>query len=91
MTGLEIPPRGFTIIPEPDLYRLIMKSEMPDAERFQDWVGNNAPTSHRRYRNGGKEFHNFDGWNLPPAKEKARIRSSWAMCGGQNRSYPPAK
>jgi len=25
-------------IPEPDLYRLIMKSELPSAEDFQDWV-----------------------------------------------------
>ena len=35
---LEIPPRGLLIIPESDLYRLIMRSNMPDAERFQDWV-----------------------------------------------------
>jgi anti-repressor protein len=31
-------PRGVSIIPESDLYRLIMRSNMPDAERFQDWV-----------------------------------------------------
>lgn len=29
---------GITIIPESDLYRLIMRSNMPDAEKFQDWV-----------------------------------------------------
>ena len=27
-----------TIIPEMDVYRLIMRSKLPDAERFQDWV-----------------------------------------------------
>jgi len=31
-------PRGVYIIPESDLYHLIMRSNMPDAERFQDWV-----------------------------------------------------
>lgn len=25
-------------IPEPDVYRLVMRSRMPEAERFQDWV-----------------------------------------------------
>lgn len=25
-------------IPEPDVYRLVMRSKMPEAERFQDWV-----------------------------------------------------
>lgn len=29
---------GITIIPEPDLYRLIMRSNMPYAEQFQTWV-----------------------------------------------------
>jgi anti-repressor protein len=38
MDGLEIGPRGVLIIPESDLYRLIMRSNMPDAEEFQDWV-----------------------------------------------------
>lgn len=26
------------LIPESDLYRLVMRSDMPEAERFQDWV-----------------------------------------------------
>ncbi len=36
--GLEINPRGQSIIPESDLYRLIMRSNLAEAERFQDWV-----------------------------------------------------
>jgi prophage antirepressor-like protein len=35
---LEIPPRGLQIIPESDLYRLIMRSNMFEAEMFQAWV-----------------------------------------------------
>ena len=35
---LNIPPRGLQIINEKDLYRLIMRSELPNVEVFQDWV-----------------------------------------------------
>ena len=28
----------FKVIPEPDMYRLIIKSNLPDAERFENWV-----------------------------------------------------
>lgn len=31
-------PRGINIIPESDVYRLVMRSKLPSAERFQDWV-----------------------------------------------------
>ena len=31
-------PRGVTIIPERDVYRLIMRSKLPSAERFEEWV-----------------------------------------------------
>ena len=37
-TFLEIAPRGIQIINEKDIYRLIMRSKLPSAERFQDWV-----------------------------------------------------
>ena len=35
---LEIPSRGLQIIPESDVYRLIMRSKLESAESFQDWV-----------------------------------------------------
>lgn len=35
---LNIPPRGLTIIPERDVYRLIMRSNLPQAEQFEEWV-----------------------------------------------------
>jgi len=37
-TLLEIPPRGLQIVNEYDIYRLVMRSKLPDAEKFQDWV-----------------------------------------------------
>ena len=36
--GLDVPPRGLLIIPEPDLYRLIVRSKKPEAEQFEEWV-----------------------------------------------------
>lgn len=36
--GLKINPRGMTIIPEGDLYRLTFNSKLPAAERFEAWV-----------------------------------------------------
>ena len=41
LTGLGIvdaPSRGFTVIPERDVYRLIMRSKLPAAEAFEEWV-----------------------------------------------------
>lgn len=37
-TPLTTSPRGITIIPERDVYRLIMRSKLPSAERFEEWV-----------------------------------------------------
>jgi prophage antirepressor-like protein len=31
-------PRGVTLIPESDLYRLTIQSKLPTAERFEEWV-----------------------------------------------------
>jgi prophage antirepressor-like protein len=35
---LKVPSGGLIIIPERDLYRLIMRSKLPSAERFEEWV-----------------------------------------------------
>jgi anti-repressor protein len=35
---LNPPPSGLLMIPERDLYRLIMRSNLPSAERFEEWV-----------------------------------------------------
>jgi len=43
--GLKIPNRGLTIIPERDIYRLVLKSNLPSAEKFEEWVvGEVLPT-----------------------------------------------
>jgi len=36
--GLNFGPRGVLIIPEADLYRLIIRSKLPDAERFEVFI-----------------------------------------------------
>jgi anti-repressor protein len=41
--------QAINIIPESDLYRLIMRSNLPDAERFQDWVCDDILPSIRKH------------------------------------------
>lgn len=48
----------YNIIPESDVYRLVMRSNLPDAERFQDWVVEEVLPSIRK--TGG-----YGQWNLP--------------------------
>lgn len=43
------PPRNINIVPEQDVYRLIMRSNMPIAERFQDWVCEDVLPSIRKH------------------------------------------
>jgi prophage antirepressor-like protein len=38
LLGFDIPPRGLLVIPERDVYRLIMRSKLPSAEKFEEWV-----------------------------------------------------
>ena len=38
LSNITIPSRGLQIIPKSDVYRLIMRSKLPSAERFQDFV-----------------------------------------------------
>jgi prophage antirepressor-like protein len=37
---LDIPAQGMTIINRGDVYRLIIRSQLPEAERFEAWVVN---------------------------------------------------
>lgn len=46
---LELGPRGVLIIPESDVYRLIMRSNLPGAESFQDWVVEEVLPSIRKH------------------------------------------
>lgn len=38
LLGLELNPRGENFIPEPDVYALIFRSNLPAAEKFRAWV-----------------------------------------------------
>lgn len=38
LLGFEGKIKGLQIIPEHDVYRLVMRSKLPQAEQFQDWV-----------------------------------------------------
>ena len=44
-----LPPVNILIIPESDVFRLIMRSNLPTAERFQDWVVGEVLPSIRKY------------------------------------------
>jgi prophage antirepressor-like protein len=44
----EIPNRGFTIINESGLYKVIMRSDKPEAKKFMNWVTREVlPSIHR--------------------------------------------
>ena len=51
-SGLDFGPRGIKIIPERDLYRLVMRSKLPAAEQFEEWVVGEVLPSIRK--NGGQ-------------------------------------
>lgn len=38
MESWDLQPERFTVISESGLYKLIMRSDKPEARRFQDWV-----------------------------------------------------
>lgn len=50
----------FKVIPESDVYRLVFRSKLPEAERFEDWVTNDVLPSIRK--NGGFQVSN-DPWD----------------------------
>jgi len=48
-------PRGIMIIPESDMYRLVLRSKLPAAERFQDWLFDEVLPSIRK--TGSYNYH----------------------------------
>lgn len=47
-------PRGINIIPERDVYRLIMRSTLPAAEKFEDWIVSEVIPSIRKHGHYGQ-------------------------------------
>lgn len=49
LPSINTPPVFINIIPESDVYRLIMRSNLPSAEQFQDWVVEEVLPAIRRH------------------------------------------
>jgi anti-repressor protein len=67
VSKIETPTRGgkqeMIFIPESDVYRLVMRSKLPDAERFQDWVVEEVLPSIRKsggYITGQEEMSDLE-------------------------------
>lgn len=71
--GLTSSPRGINIIPESDVYRLVMRSKLPAAEQFQAWVCEEVLPTIRK--TGG-----YGGSPAPPPNPKPKISSSLKPC-----------
>lgn len=69
---LNLPSRGINIIPESDIYRLIMKSELPNIEGFQDWVCSEVLPSIRK--TGSYSLKD----SLPDFTKPAEAARAWA-------------
>lgn len=61
--GLGLKPKGIILLTEPDLYRLIMRSKLPSAEKVQDWVCEEVLPSIRQTGKKLKHVHQ-DIWNM---------------------------
>ncbi|MCP1064691.1 hypothetical protein M5G07_00555 [Serratia symbiotica] len=64
--NLGIYPEGVALAPESDLYRLILKSKLPSAERAQDWVCEEVlPALRQQGSYSMKTVHRDEGSGLP--------------------------
>ncbi|WP_174889709.1 BRO-N domain-containing protein [Candidatus Williamhamiltonella defendens] len=70
--NLGFKPKGIILAPESDLYRLILKSKLPSAERVQDWVCEEVlPTLRQQGSYSMNKTHRDAGSGLPEFR-KAR-------------------
>lgn len=70
--NLGVYPKGVALAPESDLYRLILKSKLPSAERVQDWVCEEVlPALRQQGSYSMKSAHRDEGSGLPEYR-KAR-------------------
>lgn len=70
--GLGFKPKGVILAPEPDLYRLILKSKLPSAERVQDWVCEEVLPALRQQGSYSMKTAQRDEGNGLPEYRKAR-------------------
>ncbi len=78
---LDIPARGLTIINEPDLYRLMMRSNLPEAERFEQKVVGEILPAIRKH----------GGYLTPAAIEKALLNPDFIIGLATNLKAEQAK
>lgn len=74
-------PRGISIIPESDVYRLIMRSNLPNAERFQDWVVEEVLPSIRK--TGNYSIAPASAPGVRPLRDIAAIYEAAGIHGNQ--------
>ena len=74
-------PRGISIIPESDVYRLIMRSNLPNAERFQDWVVEEVLPSIRK--TGSYSMAPASAPGVRPLRDIAAIYEAAGIHGNQ--------
>ena len=74
-------PRGISIIPESDVYRLIMRSNLPNAERFQNWVVEEVLPSIRKTGNYSMAPASAPG--VRPLRDIAAIYEAAGIHGNQ--------
>lgn len=74
LPGLEIGPRGMYFIPEPDVYRLVVRSNLPRAVEFQDWICEEVIPSIRK--TGAYATNN--ALTMPNFSNPAEAARAWA-------------
>lgn len=67
--------RHVKVIPERDVYRLIMKSQLPSAEKFEDWVVSEVLPSIRK---SGQYNNSINTLQLPDFNNPAAAARAWA-------------
>lgn len=72
-------PRGLSIIPEADVYRLIMRSNLPDAVRFQDWVVEEVLPSLRKTGRYSLIPDDPTSLGLPDFRNPVEAAKAWAL------------
>ena len=83
-------PRGINIIPESDVYRLVMRSKLPAAEQFQTWVCEDVLPSIRKtggYGSGQTVRHVRPKTRGIPARRE-RDAAPLAVQGFRRRKHP---
>ena len=74
LPGLEIGPRGMYFIPEPDVYRLVVRSALPTAKVFEKWVFEEVLPSIRK--TGAYATNN--ALTMPNFSNPAEAARAWA-------------